>query len=195
MRIAAYVPDLMDRSKVAAAGDVTFVNRPEGLAGVEADLVVVDLMRPGVLEALAGVSGRVIGFARHTEPALMAAAQAAGCDVVLPEIVVLRPTGRAALPAAEPLRATAVGCAVASGYTDATAHRSAAQTPGRRGLWRVGVARRPQRAAEPSAAVARALPAGVADGAGLEEQAVVGAGEGGLLGHVETAALDRVAGG
>ncbi len=84
MRIAAYVPDLMDRSKVAAAGDVTFVNRPEGLAGVEADLVVVDLMRPGVLEALAGVSGRVIGFARHTEPALMAAAQAAGCDVVLP---------------------------------------------------------------------------------------------------------------
>ena len=70
MRIVAYVPDLMDRSKVAAAADVTFVNRPDGLAGVEADL--------------AGVSGWVIGFARHTEPALMAAAQAAGCDVVLP---------------------------------------------------------------------------------------------------------------
>ena len=63
MRIVAYVPDLMDRSKVAAAADVTFVNRPDGLAGV---------------------SGWVIGFARHTEPALMAAAQAAGCDVVLP---------------------------------------------------------------------------------------------------------------
>jgi len=83
-RIVAYVPDLLDRSKVAAAGDVTFVNRPDALAGVEADLVVVDLMRPGVLEALAGLSGRVIGFARHTEPALMAAAHAAGCDVVLP---------------------------------------------------------------------------------------------------------------
>jgi hypothetical protein len=84
MRIVAYVPDLIDRSKVAAAGDVTFVSRAEELAGVEADLVVVDLMRPGVMEALAGVSGRVIGFARHTEPALMAAAQAAGCDIVLP---------------------------------------------------------------------------------------------------------------
>jgi len=83
-RIVAYVPDLMDRSKVAAAGDVTFVNRPDALAGVEADLVVVDLMRPGVLEAVSGLSGRVIGFARHTEPALMAAAHAAGCDVVLP---------------------------------------------------------------------------------------------------------------
>ncbi len=83
-KIVAYVPDLIDRSKVAGAGDVTFVNRPDGLAGVEADLVVVDLMRPGVLEVLASVSARVIGFARHTEPALMAAAQAAGCDVVLP---------------------------------------------------------------------------------------------------------------
>ncbi|HEX7275798.1 MAG TPA: hypothetical protein VF244_00345 [Acidimicrobiales bacterium] len=83
-RIVAYVPDLLDRSKVAAAGDVTFVDRPAALAGVEADLVVVDLMRPGVLEALAGLPGRVIGFARHTEPALMAAAHAAGCDVVLP---------------------------------------------------------------------------------------------------------------
>jgi len=84
IRVAAYVPDLMDRSKVAAAGDVTFVSHPGALAGVEADVVVVDLMRPGVLEVLPGLSARVIGFARHTEPALMAAAQAAGCDVVLP---------------------------------------------------------------------------------------------------------------
>ncbi len=82
-RIAAYVPDLMDRSKVAAAGDVTFVSRPDGLADVEADVVVVDLMRPGVLDVLPTLSARVIGFARHTEPALMAAAQAAGCQVVL----------------------------------------------------------------------------------------------------------------
>lgn len=82
-RIAAYVPDLIDRSKVAAAGDVTFVDRPAALARVEADLIVVDLMRPGVLEALPGVAGRVIGFARHTEPALMASAQDAGCEVVL----------------------------------------------------------------------------------------------------------------
>lgn len=83
-RIVAFVPDLIDRSKVAGAGDVTFVDRPAALAGVKADLVVVDLMRPGVLDVLPEVPGRVIGFARHTEPALMAAAQAAGCDVVLP---------------------------------------------------------------------------------------------------------------
>lgn len=83
-RVAAYVPDLIDRSKVAAAGSVTFVDRPSALAGVEADLVVVDLMRPGVLEALPGVAARIIGFARHTEPELMAAAQAAGCDLVMP---------------------------------------------------------------------------------------------------------------
>lgn len=83
-RIAAYVPDVMDRSKVAAAGEVTFVSRPDALAGVEADVVVVDLMRPGVLEVLSTLSARVVGFARHTEPALMAAAQAAGCDVVVP---------------------------------------------------------------------------------------------------------------
>jgi hypothetical protein len=82
-RIAAYVPDLMDRSKVASAGDVTFVSRPADLAGVEADVVVVDLMRPGVLEVLPALSTRIVGFARHTEPALMAAAHAAGCDVVL----------------------------------------------------------------------------------------------------------------
>jgi len=85
IRIAAYVPDLMDRSKVAAAGDVTFVSSAAALADVaaDADVVVVDLMRPGVLEALPTLSTRVIGFARHTEPALMAAAKAAGCDVVL----------------------------------------------------------------------------------------------------------------
>jgi len=83
LRIAAYVPDLMDRSKVAAAGDVTFVSSAAALADAEADVVVVDLMRPGVLDVLPILSTRVIGFARHTEPALMTAAKAAGCDVVL----------------------------------------------------------------------------------------------------------------
>jgi hypothetical protein len=68
---------------VASAGDVTFVSRPADLAGVEADVVVVDLMRPGVLEVLPALSTRIVGFARHTEPALMAAAHAAGCDVGL----------------------------------------------------------------------------------------------------------------
>ncbi len=85
-RIVAYVPDLMDRSKVAAAGDAIFVSRPEDLAGLSgaADVVVVDLTRPGAVEALAGLGqSRVIGFANHTSRDTMAAARAAGCQHVL----------------------------------------------------------------------------------------------------------------
>jgi hypothetical protein len=84
-RIVAYVPDLMDRSKVAAAGDVTFVSRPADLAvaGEGADVVVVDLTRPGVVEVVGDLRGRVIGFANHTSRDVMAAARAAGCEQVL----------------------------------------------------------------------------------------------------------------
>ncbi|MDQ4134027.1 MAG: hypothetical protein M3179_12695 [Actinomycetota bacterium] len=84
--IVAYVPDLMDRSKVAAAAaDVRFVSAPDQLAAAAAGahLVVVDLTRPGVLEAIPTVSGRVIGFANHTNRDLMEAAHAAGCDEVM----------------------------------------------------------------------------------------------------------------
>lgn len=86
-RIAAYVPDLMDRSKVAAAGgdDVTFVRSPADLAGAGAEVVVVDLARPGVLEALPGLGGvRTIGFASHVDRELADAATDAGCGEVLP---------------------------------------------------------------------------------------------------------------
>ena len=86
-RIAAYVPDLMDRSKVAAAGgdDVTFVGSPGELAGAVAEVVVVDLSRPGVLEALPDLGGaRTIGFASHVDRELAAAATVAGCGEVLP---------------------------------------------------------------------------------------------------------------
>lgn len=86
-RIAAYVPDLMDRSKVAAAGgdDVTFVRSPSDLGGAGAEVVVVDLARSGVLEALAGLGHvRTIGFASHGDRALAEAAAAAGCREVLP---------------------------------------------------------------------------------------------------------------
>ena len=86
-RIAAYVPDLMDRSKVeaAAGADVTFVRSPAELAGAGAELVVVDLARPGVLEALPGLAGvRSIGFASHVDRQLAEAAEAAGCSEVLP---------------------------------------------------------------------------------------------------------------
>jgi len=86
-RIAAYVPDLMDRSKVAAAGgdDVTFVRSPSELAAAGAEVVVVDLARPGVLDALPCLGGmRSIGFASHVDRELAEAAAAAGCTEVLP---------------------------------------------------------------------------------------------------------------
>ena len=85
-RILAYVPDLMDRSKVAAAGDCIFVSRPADLAGLAsgADVVVVDLTRPGVVDVLADLDARVIGFANHTSREVMDAARAAGCEQVLP---------------------------------------------------------------------------------------------------------------
>jgi hypothetical protein len=85
-RIVAYVPDLMDRSKVAAAGDCVFVSRPADLAALcaEADVVVVDLTKPGVVDVLTGLDARVIGFANHTSRDVMEAARAAGCEQVLP---------------------------------------------------------------------------------------------------------------
>jgi hypothetical protein len=83
-RVVAFVPDLMDRSKVAAAGaDVTFVATPAALVGADADLIVVDLGRPGVLDVLASLQIPVIGFASHVDRDLMAAARAAGCSQVL----------------------------------------------------------------------------------------------------------------
>jgi hypothetical protein len=82
-RVAAYVPDLMDRSKVAAAGaEVTFAPSPTALVGIDADVIVVDLGRPGVLEVLPRLQLPVIGFASHVDRDLLGAARAAGCDQV-----------------------------------------------------------------------------------------------------------------
>jgi hypothetical protein len=84
-RVVAFVPDLLDRSKVAAAADVTFVDSPEALIDAPGEVVVVDLMRAGVLDVLPALAPRrVIGFGRHTERAVLEAARAAGCDEVLP---------------------------------------------------------------------------------------------------------------
>jgi hypothetical protein len=84
-RIVAYVPDLIDRSKVAAAGDCVFVSRPADLAALcaGADVVVVDLTKPGVIDVVGGLDARVIAFANHTSRELMDQARAAGCEHVL----------------------------------------------------------------------------------------------------------------
>lgn len=83
-RVVAYVPDLMDRSRLTG---VTFVATPAELASADADVVVVDLSRPGVLELLPAVAERVpriVGFGSHVDTELLAAARAAGCTEVLP---------------------------------------------------------------------------------------------------------------
>lgn len=84
VRVVAYVPDLMDRSRIrAAVPGVVFATDPAGLATTDADVVVVDLSRPGVLDAVAGLGVPVVGFAGHAEHDLLARARAAGCRVLV----------------------------------------------------------------------------------------------------------------
>ena len=88
-RVVAFVPDLMDRSKVAAAAtDVVFVRDVADLVAESAGarLVVVDLSRWGVVDALQRIAGQVrtIGFGSHVDTDTLDAARAAGCGEVLP---------------------------------------------------------------------------------------------------------------
>ena len=87
--VAAYTPDLMDRSKIAAAvPDCRFVARPEALVGLAGcDVAVVDLSKRGVLDVLADLCGsgvRVVAYGAHVDKQLLASATEAGCDAVLP---------------------------------------------------------------------------------------------------------------
>lgn len=85
--VAGYVPDLMDRSKIAAAAPgAVFVATLDGLARIDADVVLVDLNRPGVLDALPALvarAARVVAFGSHVEHDLLQAARDAGCAEVL----------------------------------------------------------------------------------------------------------------
>jgi len=84
-RIVAFVPDLMDRSRLAGVTGIEFVATPELLpaAAEGADIVVVDLSRPGVLDVLPALSARTIGFASHVDRVRIDAARQAGCGEVL----------------------------------------------------------------------------------------------------------------
>jgi hypothetical protein len=86
MTVVAYVPDLMDRSRIAAVvPGARFVDAPEELVGAAAtDVAIVDLGRAGSIEVLARVGARTVGFASHVDRDTIAAAEAAGCDEVLP---------------------------------------------------------------------------------------------------------------
>jgi hypothetical protein len=84
-RVVAYVPDLMDRSRVGAAGPVQFVGSAGDLpaAAVGADLVIVDLAGGGVLEVIPQIDAPTIGFGSHVDRVLLAAGRDAGCQEVL----------------------------------------------------------------------------------------------------------------
>ncbi|CAB4532491.1 unannotated protein [freshwater metagenome] len=90
MKIVALIPDLMDKSRLSSqpgAHQIEFVGSAALLPIVAtgADLVLVDLSRPGVADVLSAVvesCDRVIGFAPHVEDATMAWALSAGAEVL-----------------------------------------------------------------------------------------------------------------
>ena len=88
--VVALVPDLMDRSRIGAAVDrVRFVDDPAALAGAADEagvgaVVLLDLARPGVVEAAADLAARsvvVVGFGSHVDTGLLDRARAAGVEV------------------------------------------------------------------------------------------------------------------
>ncbi len=84
MRVA-FVPDLMDRSRLNGIPDLIIVTTAGALTAIAGlgpgDVVAVDLSRPGALDAAVAVakSGvKVYGFASHVDTDTMRTANAAG---------------------------------------------------------------------------------------------------------------------
>jgi hypothetical protein len=89
--VVAYVPDLMDRSRIAAAvPDATFVRSAAELVDAAADVVVLDAARPGALDVVPLLRGRVVAFGSHVDSDLLDAARAAGVDEVMPRSAFFR---------------------------------------------------------------------------------------------------------
>lgn len=84
VKVVAFVPDLMDRSKFQGLGpdiEVKFASALSSLANAPADLVVADLSRPGVIDVLAHIEGAKVGFFSHIDDETRQAAVAAGVRV------------------------------------------------------------------------------------------------------------------
>jgi len=82
--VVAFVPDLMDQSRIrAAVPGVVFARDPARAAGAE--VVLVDLARftGRLAEIRAAAQGRIVAFGPHVDDALLAEAHAAGADVVM----------------------------------------------------------------------------------------------------------------
>jgi len=83
--VAAFVPDLMDQSKLRLAmPDICFVKEIYELIDIEVDLVVVDLSKLEVLEVLHKIDSKILGFVSHIDKEIIAEAEKAGCEKVLP---------------------------------------------------------------------------------------------------------------
>ena len=85
-RVVAYIPDLMDRSRLGSR-DIEFVPSLPLLTGAvtPTSTVLLDLARPGVLDLLDQLvadSARVIAFVPHVEDELAALGLASGAEVV-----------------------------------------------------------------------------------------------------------------
>ena len=83
-RIAAYVPNLMDRSRFAS--HVEMLQTLDDLESVNADLVLIDASNPEVLEYLPA-GPQIIAFASHVSVEILDLAKAAGCADALPRSV------------------------------------------------------------------------------------------------------------
>jgi hypothetical protein len=94
--IAAFVPDLMDRSRISGASvsPVSFVALAD-LSELDVDVVIVDLGRVDDLPALRAAlpTSRIVGFGSHVDDTMLDAARAAGIDEVLPRSVFFRRVG------------------------------------------------------------------------------------------------------
>lgn len=82
MRVVAFVPDLIDRSRITGVvEDAAFVDTVAALvpASAAADIVLIDLSRAGAVEVLPRLEcHRIVGFTNHTQKAAMDGARAAG---------------------------------------------------------------------------------------------------------------------
>lgn len=88
MRVA-FIPDLMDRSRLNGVTDLAIVSSAAALDALEdlgpGDVVAVDLSRPDALDAAvraAARGARVYGFASHVDTDTMKAANAAGINAM-----------------------------------------------------------------------------------------------------------------
>jgi hypothetical protein len=96
-RIVAFVPDLMDRSRLSGTPGVELIDRLDDVAAAAAgaQLVLLDIARPGALDVVPTLAPTpVVGFASHVDRELLEAARRAGCIRAVPRSAVLaRPGG------------------------------------------------------------------------------------------------------